>query len=181
MTRIESSLQDCFYIAPPQFKDARGVFCETYNHQAFQKATGLDIDFVQDNQSVSQYGVLRGLHFQRGPMAQAKLVRVAHGVVLDVVVDLRPNSKTYGAHFTIELSAENGRQLFVPKGFAHGFVTLSETAIFCYKCDAFYDKTAEGGIRYNDATLAIDWHLPKEVLLISEKDKELPLFTDLTT
>mgnify|MGYP002634810734 FL=1 len=181
MTRIESPLQDCFYIAPPQFKDDRGIFCETYNDAAFQKATGLTIDFVQDNQSVSQYGVLRGLHFQRAAMAQAKLVRVAYGAVLDVVVDVRPNSKTYGQHFSIELSAQNGRQLFVPKGFAHGFVTLSDSAIFCYKCDAFYAKTSEGGIRYNDATLAIDWHLPEDAILVSDKDKELPLFRDLTT
>lgn len=176
MELVQTSLKDCFYLKPPQFKDERGIFSETYNKKTFQKVTGLDVDFVQDNQSQSTRGVLRGLHFQRGVMAQAKLVRVAQGRVLDIVVDIRNDSPTFGRHFAIELTGENGWQLFVPRGFAHGFVTLSETSIFCYKCDNYYDKASEGGIIYNDATLKLDWHLPEEDLVVSEKDLQLPSF-----
>ena len=143
MKITETHLKGCFIIEPTIFDDGRGSFFESFNLKEFEEKTGLTINFVQDNQSVSQYGVLRGLHFQRAAMAQAKLVRVAYGAVLDVVVDLRPNSKTYGQHFSIELSAQNGRQLFVPKGFAHGFVTLSDSAIFCYKCLKFQDYTQQ--------------------------------------
>ncbi|MDC7994999.1 dTDP-4-dehydrorhamnose 3,5-epimerase [Altibacter sp. HG106] len=180
MLHIEKTpLLDCFVLIPPAFPDARGQFSETYNKRAFQAATGLDINFVQDNQSISKKGVLRGLHFQTGPLAQAKLVRVIDGSVLDIVVDLRKESASFGQHFSVLLTGENRKQLFVPKGFAHGFVTLSERSIFAYKCDQFYDKASEGGIIYNDATLALDWHLPKEALIISEKDLALPSFQEV--
>lgn len=178
MELVQSPLKDCFYLKPAQFKDERGIFSETYNKKTFQKVTGMDIDFVQDNQSQSSKGVLRGLHFQLGKMAQAKLVRVAHGKVLDIVVDIRKDSPTFGQHFSIELTRINGFQLFVPRGFAHGFITLSEESIFCYKCDNFYDKASEGGIIYNDATLKLDWHLPEEELIVSEKDLQLPSFEE---
>ena len=180
MEVFQSTLKDCFYFKPGQFRDERGVFSETYNRKAFQKATGLDIEFVQDNQSQSTKGVLRGLHFQTGEMAQAKLVRVAFGRVLDIVVDIRKHSPTFGKHFAIELSHENGLQLFVPRGFAHGFITLSESSVFCYKCDNFYDKASEGGIIFNDATLNLDWHLPEEQLIVSQKDLQLPTFEEVT-
>lgn len=180
MELIQSPLKDCFYLKPAQFKDERGIFSETYNRQTFQKVTGLDIEFVQDNQSQSTRGVLRGLHFQKGAMAQAKLVRVALGRVLDIVVDLRKESPTFGKHFGIELTRENGLQLFVPRGFAHGFITLSEESIFCYKCDNYYDKASEGGIIYNDATLNLHWHLPEKELIVSEKDLQLPSFEEAT-
>lgn len=181
MEVIATPLQDCFYIKPSIFEDKRGVFSETFNERTFEEKTGVQIQFVQDNQSMSSKGVLRGLHFQRGDMAQAKLVRVVLGRVLDIVVDLRKESSTFGKHFGIELTGANGFQLFVPRGFAHGFVTLSEKSIFCYKCDNFYDKASESGIIYNDATLALDWHLPKEALIISEKDLELPSFLEATS
>jgi len=174
-----TSFKDCFILKPSIFKDERGVFCETYNKSLFDRITGLNIDFVQDNQSESYYGVLRGLHFQTGKMAQAKLVRVIQGKVLDIVVDIRKDSKTYGQHFSIFLDDINQVQLFVPRGFAHGFITISEKSIFSYKCDNFYDKASEGGIIYNDATLALDWHLPKEDFVISEKDLHLPSFLDV--
>lgn len=178
MEIINSPLKDCFLLKPLQFTDERGVFSESYNKKTFEKVTGLDIEFVQDNQSQSSKGVLRGLHFQTGEMAQAKLVRVAFGTVLDVVVDLREGSPTFGQHYAIELSGDNGLQLFIPRGFAHGFITLSEKSIFCYKCDNYYDKKSEGGIVYNDATLKIDWHLPDKELIISEKDLKLPSFIE---
>lgn len=179
MEIVHSTLQGCFYLKPTIFKDERGVFSETYNEETFQKVTGLTVDFVQDNQSQSSYGVLRGLHFQKGAMAQAKLVRVAMGKVLDIVVDLRKDSKSFGQHFSIELTGENGYQLFVPKGFAHGFITLSERSIFCYKCDNYYDKASESGILFNDATLNLNWHLPHKDLIVSEKDLQLPTFREL--
>lgn len=174
----QTTLKDCFILKPRIFQDERGFFSETYNKQTFKKVTGLEIDFVQDNQSISTYGVLRGLHFQRGPMAQSKLVRVVKGKVLDIIVDIRKNSETFGKHISIILDDVEQKQLFVPRGFAHGFITLSETSVFAYKCDNFYDKTSEGGIIYNDATLGLDWHLPKEDLIISEKDKQLPAFKE---
>jgi dTDP-4-dehydrorhamnose 3,5-epimerase len=177
----KTPLKDCFIVIPRAFEDARGVFCETYNWQTFQKATGLTIEFVQDNQSSSKKGVLRGLHFQTGVTAQAKLVRAVQGNVLDIVVDLRKDSKTFGESFSLELSAENRKQLFVPRGFAHGFITLSETSIFGYKCDHYYDAASEGGIIYNDATLALDWRLPEEQFIISEKDLQLPTFKEATS
>jgi len=174
----QTSLKDCFILKPSVFKDDRGTFIETYNQDLFNKVTGLAINFVQDNQSESSYGVLRGLHFQRGAMSQAKLVRVIKGKVLDVVVDIRKDSETFGKKFSIILDDTNNFQFFVPRGFAHGFITLSESAVFSYKCDNFYDKASEGGIIYNDATLLLDWHLPKEDFIISEKDLQLPTFLE---
>ena len=177
----KTPLQDCFIVKPDVFEDARGVFCETFNLEVFKRTTGIAVDFVQDNQSISKYGVLRGLHFQKGAMAQAKLVRVIKGKVLDVVVDLRQDSPSFGKQFSLILDDKTNMQLFVPKGFAHGFATLSDNSIFAYKCDNYYDRASEGGIIYNDATLAIDWHLPKEDLLISEKDLLLPSFQEAIT
>lgn len=167
-------LNDCFILKPKVFKDDRGSFSETFNRKQFSTLTGIDPDFVQDNQSISKYGVLRGLHLQHGEMAQAKLVRVVKGKVLDVAVDLRKESSSFGKHIVVELSEENNHQLFIPRGFAHGFVVLQDDTVFAYKCDNYYDKASEGGIIYNDATLSIDWHLPKEDLIISEKDLALP-------
>ncbi len=161
------------------FHDERGFFYETYNQQVFEKLTGITVDFLQDNQSISSKGVLRGLHFQTGTMAQAKLVRVVKGKVLDIVVDIRKDSETFGKSYSVVLDDENHLQLFVPRGFAHGFITLSEKSIFCYKCDNYYNKASEAGIIYNDATLNLDWHLQKEEFIISEKDLELPSFNQL--
>ena len=175
----ETKLQGCFILRPNVFSDHRGSFSETFNRKQFEAVTGIDPEFVQDNQSVSKYGVLRGLHLQHGEMAQAKLVRVVKGRVIDVAVDLRKDSSSFGQHVAVELSADNGQQLFVPRGFAHGFVVLEDDTIFAYKCDNFYHKDSEGGIIYNDATLAIDWHLPKEDLIISEKDLALPSFEEV--
>lgn len=171
-------LKDCFILKPRVFQDKRGIFYETYNQKIFKKVTGLNIQFVQDNQSISSRGVLRGLHFQSGEMAQAKLVNVIKGKVLDIVVDIRKDSPTFGKSFSIILDDVDRCQLFVPRGFAHGFITLSKNSIFSYKCDNFYHKASEGGIIYNDATLALDWHLPEEEFIISEKDLELPSFDE---
>lgn len=176
MEKISTPLKDCFILKPRVFSDKRGTFYETYNENTFRATAGIEVNFVQDNQSTSSYGVLRGLHFQDGEMAQAKLVRVIKGKVLDIVVDLRKDSETFGKSYAIELSENNHLQLFVPRGFAHGFVTLSESSVFAYKCDNFYDKSSEGGIIYNDATLDLDWHLPDKDLIISEKDLQLPGF-----
>ncbi|MBW2961534.1 dTDP-4-dehydrorhamnose 3,5-epimerase [Mesonia aestuariivivens] len=179
--QIEKTLlKDCFIIKPRVFEDDRGSFFESYNHETFKKETGLEVTFVQDNQSTSKKGTLRGFHLQKGEHAQAKLVRVVKGEVMDVVIDLRDNSETYGKTFSIILNEQNNQQLFVPKGLAHGFITLSAEAIFAYKCDNYYNKASESGIIYNDKTLNIDWHLPKEQLIISAKDKELPTFKDFS-
>ena len=159
--------------------DERGYFFESFNKQSFEEAIGKKINFVQDNQSFSYKGVIRALHYQIGEYAQAKLVSVLKGSVLDVVVDLRPNSLTFGEHLSMELSDENRKQLFIPKGFAHGFLALSNTAEFFYKCDQYYNKEAEGGIIYDDPDLGINWEFPKNQLILSEKDKELPLFKNL--
>ena len=175
----ETNLKDCFIINDALFKDSRGYFFESFNQQKFNELTGLNVQFVQDNQSKSTKGVLRGLHFQLGEHAQAKLVRVLNGVVLDVAVDVRPNSKTFGEHVAIELTAENETQLFVPRGFAHGFVVLSDTATFFYKCDNYYNKLSEGGIIYNDPQLSINWQLPSEDLLLSDKDLLLNNLNDI--
>ncbi|MFV0605638.1 MAG: dTDP-4-dehydrorhamnose 3,5-epimerase [Niabella sp.] len=157
------------------FEDDRGYFFEAYNEAVFNEA-GVHYKFVQDNQSFSKYGVIRGLHYQLSPHAQCKLVRVLQGVILDVAVDIRQNSPTFGQHFSIELSAENKKQLLLPHGFAHGFSVLSETAVVMYKCDALYHKESEGGIIFNDADLNIDWKIPEAKAIVSEKDIQLPLF-----
>ena len=174
MTVTETRLKGCFLLEPAVFTDERGYFMESFSAARFNEAIGREVHFVQDNQSRSSKGVVRALHYQVGEFAQAKLVRVLRGTVLDVAVDLRKDSATYGEHIAIELSAENKKQLFIPRGFAHGFVTLSETSEFFYKCDNYYDKASEGGIIFNDPTLNIDWRLPEAELLVSEKDKVLP-------
>ena len=171
-----TKLEGCFVVDPKIFNDERGYFLESYNENVFQNGIGAQVQFVQDNQSFSTKGVLRGLHYQTGDHAQAKLVRVLHGEVFDVAVDIRPSSKTYGEHVSVLLSAENQKQLFVPRGFAHGFLVVSNTATFFYKCDNFYNKESEGGIIHNDDSLNIDWKLPKEMLIISDKDLILPTF-----
>lgn len=172
----ETKLKGCFTLIPKLYNDERGYFFESFNKQSFEEAIGKKINFVQDNQSLSYKGVLRALHYQIGEYAQAKLVSVIKGSVLDVVVDLRPNSHTFGEHLSMELSEKNRKQLFIPKGFAHGFLVLSNVAEFFYKCDQYYNKEAEGGIIYDDPDLGIDWEFPKDQLILSEKDKTLPLF-----
>ncbi|SFW56454.1 dTDP-4-dehydrorhamnose 3,5-epimerase [Cellulophaga fucicola] len=176
MKVTKTKLEGCVVIEPTLFNDERGYFFESFNTERFNTAIGNEINFVQDNQSFSTRGVVRALHFQKGDDAQAKLIRVLNGVILDVVVDLRPHSKTYGEYFSVELSSENKKQLFVPKGFAHGFSVLSDTAEVLYKCDNYYNKKSEGGIIYNDATLNIDWKLKSEEIKVSEKDLILPTF-----
>jgi dTDP-4-dehydrorhamnose 3,5-epimerase len=177
--KIENTpLKDCFIIHDTVHGDARGYFIETFNQRDFAAATGLAIVFVQDNQSRSSKGVLRGLHMQKGPAAQAKLVRVLEGSVLDIAVDLRKESPTFGKHYAIELTADNHKQFFVPAGFAHGFVVLSDAATFFYKVDKFYQPGNEVGIKYNDKDLNIDWRLPTSELIFSEKDKTLGSFAE---
>lgn len=176
MKLIETKLKGCFIIEPNVIIDDRGYFMESYNEQKLAAAIGQPIRFVQDNESFSTKGVLRGLHYQCGEHAQAKLVRVLQGEVLDVAVDIRPNSPTYKQYETIILSAENKKQFYIPRGFAHGFLVLSETATFFYKCDNFYNKESEGGIFYNDPTINIHWNFNSSELLISDKDKIQPLF-----
>ncbi len=180
MTATETKLKGCFIIEPSVFKDSRGYFFESFNQNTFNELIGKTVDFVQDNESFSSKGVLRGLHFQTGEYAQAKLVRVVKGTVLDVVVDMRKNSPTFSKHFSIELSEDNKRQFFVPRGFAHGFIVLSETAIFSYKCDNFYNNASEQGLRYDDPSLGIDWMLPASEFIISEKDLVLPTLSNIT-
>ncbi len=179
MKVIKTTLQDCFVIEPTVFNDERGAFFESFNEKAFIEASGLKTRFVQDNQSISKQGVLRGLHFQMGSHAQAKLVRVVKGEVQDVVVDLRPYSTTYKKHFSIILNDVNKYQLFVPRGFAHGFLTLSDTAIFDYKCDNYYHKSSESGIIYSDPELSIDWKANNLKIQLSAKDKDLPMLKNL--
>lgn len=174
MTFTESALQGCFIIEPKVLKDDRGYFMESYNLRTFQDKTGITQPFVQDNQSFSTKGVLRGLHYQTGEHAQAKLVRVIQGEVLDVAVDIRPNSPTFGKYESVLLTGENQKQFYIPRGFAHGFLVLSDTALFFYKCDNFYNKESEGGIIYNDASIGIDWKMNLNELLVSEKDAILP-------
>ncbi|MCM4172239.1 dTDP-4-dehydrorhamnose 3,5-epimerase [Arenibacter sp. TNZ] len=175
MKVTETKLNGCFVLEPAVFKDDRGYFFESFNSNNFNTAIGQKIIFVQDNQSYSSNGVIRAIHYQTGKYAQAKLVRVLSGKVLDVAVDLRHDSPTFGQHVAIELSAENKKQLFIPRGFGHGFSVLSETAEFFYKCDNFYNKTSEGGIIYNDSSLNIDWLLHIDEIKVSEKDLELPV------
>jgi dTDP-4-dehydrorhamnose 3,5-epimerase len=170
-------IKDLFVYIPRVFEDDRGYFYESYNKNIFEKAN-IGCEFVQHNQSKSSYGTIRGLHLQTGDHAQAKLVRVIQGEVLDVAVDLRPDSVTFGQHFSIILSEDNHKQLFIPRGFGHGFSVLSETAIFTYSCDNFYNKESEAGIIYSDADLNIDWRVPQDKINISEKDKLLTSFFD---
>ena len=172
----ETKLKGCFILEPKIFKDERGYFFESFNKVAFEKALAQKINFVQDNQSYSLSGVIRALHYQLGDFAQSKLVRVLSGRVLDVAVDLRKESETFGQHVAIELSAANQKQMFIPKGFAHGFSVLSESAEFFYKCDNYYNKESEGGIIYNDNDLAIDWGIPNQNIKVSDKDLVLPEF-----
>ena len=180
MNVIKTAIEGLMVIEPRVFGDARGYFFESYNAHDFGAAIG-EVSFVQDNESRSCYGVVRGLHFQKPPYAQAKLVRVVEGRVLDVAVDIRQGSPTYGRHVAVELSGDDHRQLFLPRGMAHGFAVLSETAVFQYKCDNLYHPESEGGIAWDDDTLAIDWHLPADKIILSDKDKLHPLFKDFIT
>lgn len=177
MKIIETDFEGLLIVEPSIFKDDRGYFYETYNQQKYFDL-GIKNNFIQDNESKSLYGTIRGLHFQKGEFAQAKLVRAQQGRVLDTVVDIRQNSKTFGKHFSVELNDENKLQLLVPRGFAHGFSVLSETAIFCYKCDNFYNKASEGGLLYNDKDLTIDWKIKAGSEIVSEKDKIHPTFKE---
>ncbi|MFC4688692.1 dTDP-4-dehydrorhamnose 3,5-epimerase [Epilithonimonas pallida] len=174
----ETPLNDCYIIEPTIFKDDRGYFFEKFNEKKFEELTGMNGHFVQDNISKSSYGVLRGLHLQKGEYAQAKLVSCLEGRVWDVAVDLRKDSSTFGKWFGIELTDSNNLQLYVPRGFAHGFSVLSETAIFSYKCDNYYNRDSEGSVYWNDADLKIDWKLAIEDIILSEKDKLSSTFKD---
>lgn len=177
MEIIKTPLPDLFIIKPRVFEDARGFFCETYNQKNFLEA-GIDLHFCQDNQSKSSYGVVRGLHYQLNPQSQSKLVSAAQGSVWDVAVDLRASSPTFGQWFGVELSEENHLSFLIPQGFAHGFSVLSETALFTYKCDNFYNPALERGIMYNDPALAIDWKISADKAIISNKDLKHPLLKD---
>lgn len=172
-----TTLEDCYIIEPTIYEDQRGYFYEKFNQKQFEELTGMNGQFVQDNVSKSAYGVLRGLHLQKGDHAQAKLVSCLEGKVLDVAVDVRENSPTFGQWFSIELTEENKLQLYIPRGFAHGFCVLSDTAVFSYKCDNYYNKASEGGIIWNDEELNIEWQLPLEDIILSEKDTVLPSFS----
>jgi dTDP-4-dehydrorhamnose 3,5-epimerase len=178
MKFIKTAIADVYVLEPSVFEDERGYFLESFNLQKFEENIG-PIKFIQDNESKSSKGVLRGLHFQKPPFNQAKLVRCLEGRVLDVSVDIRKGSPTYGKHVAVELSGENKKQIFVPRGFAHGFVVLSESAVFAYKVDNRYAPEYDAGIRFDDEALQIDWRLPQEEVQLSEKDKNLPSFKDL--
>jgi dTDP-4-dehydrorhamnose 3,5-epimerase len=177
MTFTETNLKGSYLIKPNVLKDARGYFFESFRTSDFS-GSKMNYEFIQDNESKSQKGVLRGLHYQIGEHAQAKLVRVIQGSVLDVAVDLRPNSETFGQHFKAILSGDNKMQFLIPRGFAHGFLVLEDDTVFAYKCDNFYNKASERGIRFDDPSLNIDWGVPKEDLILSEKDTLLPLLKD---
>lgn len=178
MNILKTPIEGLLVIEPKVFCDARGYFVETYNEARYREA-GIDAQFVQDNQSCSSYGVVRGLHFQRPPYSQAKLVCCTVGRVLDVAVDLRPDSPTYGQHYAVELTEENHRQFFIPRGFAHGFSVLSDKAIFTYKCDNLYHPETDGGLLLSDPDLGIDWQVPAEERIISDKDTKHPLLKEL--
>jgi len=180
MNVIETKIDGLYIIEPRIFEDSRGYFFESYSQKEFDEKIG-KIVFVQDNESKSCYGVMRGLHFQRPPFTQSKLVRCVKGAVLDVAVDIRKGSPTYGQHVAVELTEDNHRQFFISKGFAHGFAVLSETAVFQYKCDEFYHPEADGGISILDDTLAIDWRIPTAQAILSDKDTRHPLLKDFTT
>jgi len=175
----ETVLKGCFLLEPLIHKDERGHFFESHNHRDFCKAIGREVTFVQDNQSQSKRGVLRGLHFQKGAHAQAKLISVIEGRIQDVVVDLRKDSPTFKQHLSLILDSETKHQLFIPRGFAHGFLTLSESAIVSYKCDNYYNRGAEGGIRFDDGELGIEWEMSPDEVLVSEKDMSISNFNDL--
>ena len=177
MEAIKTNIDGVFIIEPRVFSDARGYFFESYSERDFN-AQVREIHFVQDNESKSSYGVMRGLHFQRPPFTQSKLVRCVKGAVLDVAVDIRKGSPTYGQHVAVELTEDNHRQFFVPRGFAHGFAVLSEEAVFQYKCDNFYHPEADGGISILDTSLGIDWRIPTDKAILSEKDTKHPLLAD---
>ena len=177
MPFIQTPLPDLLVFEPKVIEDSRGYFFESFNLKTF-RAEGIEVNFVQDNQSLSKHGVIRGLHYQLLPHAQVKLIRVLAGRISDVALDIRKGSPTFGKSFSIELSAENKKQLFIPSGFAHGFSVLSEQAEVLYKCDSFYNKESEAGILYNDPSLKIDWTIPAGEEIVSEKDKGLPLFAD---
>lgn len=174
----KTDIEGVLIIEPKVFVDARGYFLESFNAKEFAEKTGLNINFVQDNESMSSYGVMRGLHFQRPPFTQSKLVRCVKGAVLDVAVDIRKGSPTYGKHVAVELTEDNHRQFFVPRGFAHGFAVLSEVAVFQYKCDNFYAPQADGGVSVLDDSLGIDWKIPTDKALLSEKDTKHALLKD---
>ena len=181
MNIIKTSIEGLCIIEPKVFGDTRGYFFESYNQKAFDEGMGCHVDFVQDNESKSKYGVVRGLHFQKPPYAQSKLVRVVKGAVLDVAVDIRKGSPTYGQHVAVELTEENHRQFFIPRGFAHGFAVLTPEVIFQYKCDNLYHPESEGAIAWNDPDLNIDWRIPKDQVLLSEKDRHHGRLIDLQT
>ena len=185
MEVIKTTIKDMLILQPKVFGDNRGYFFESFSQREFdEKVTpilGHTINFVQDNESMSSYGVMRGLHFQRPPFTQSKLVRCVKGAVLDVAVDIRKGSPTFGQHVAVELTEENHTQFFVPRGFAHGFAVLSETAVFQYKCDEFYHPEADGGISILDTSLGIDWKIPTEKALLSEKDTKHALLKDFDT
>ena len=176
-----TALEDVLIIEPRVFGDARGYFFESFNAREFAEKTGIEVTFVQDNESMSHYGVLRGLHYQQPPYAQSKLVRVVKGRVLDVAVDIRRGSPTFGRYVAVELSADNHLQFYMPKGIAHGFSVLSEEVIFQYKCDDFYVQKSEGAIAWNDPDLNIDWGLPEDVIILSEKDRNHPYLCDIVS
>lgn len=180
MNVIKTNIDGLVIIEPRVFEDSRGYFFESFSQREFDEKVG-HITFVQDNESMSSYGVVRGLHFQRPPYTQSKIVRCVKGAVLDVAVDIRKGSPTYGKHVAVELTEQNHRQFFIPKGFAHGFAVLSDVAVFQYKCDEFYHPEAEGGISIFDDTLGIDWQIPAGQALLSDKDKRHPLFKDFDT
>ena len=177
MNVIKTAIDGLFIIEPRVFEDARGYFFESFSQREFDEKIGA-VTFVQDNESMSNYGVMRGVHFQRPPFTQSKIVRCVKGAVLDVAVDIRKGSPTYGQHVAVELTEDNHRQFFISKGFAHGFSVLSETAIFQYKCDEFYHPEADGGISILDNSLGIDWRIPNEKAILSEKDTKHPLLKD---
>jgi dTDP-4-dehydrorhamnose 3,5-epimerase len=181
MPYIKTDFEGLWVFEPRVFEDERGYFFESFNLKTLKEETGLEMNFVQDNESKSSGGVLRGMHFQINPMAQAKLVRVVKGSVQDVVVDIRKKSPTYGKHFSIVLSEQNKKQLLIPRGFAHGFLTLEDDVIFCYKCDNYYSKTHDAGILWNDPALNIQWMMPSDNLILSEKDVNLPLLSEIST
>lgn len=179
MKVINTDIPGLLILEPVIHGDARGYFFEAFNQMDFDEAVGMHVTFVQDNESKSSYGVLRGLHFQKGDHAQAKLVRVVSGRVLDVAVDMRPGSPTFGRHVSVELTGENHRMFFIPRGFAHGFSVLSEEAVFQYKCDNYYCPESEGGIAWDDPSLGIDWQLPAEAVKLSDKDRRNPKISEL--